>query len=243
VTPSPEEKQRFLEYIRGGDDRATAAARTNPEYTGTMFRRLCNERNDKLYDHEFAVEYEKAVIERGPLDPNRQRVRADQESPRTTTASGYTRWTALTEEQIERFLELVQEGVPAAAAARNCDPPTTITQMHRLRDSDARFAERFRVAKSEGYQAYKDDLRAEARRQAFAGHYPALRDQIMMHLEEAKKLMTSRHEIGGLDGAAIRVLAEQEFADLPKELLDQVIRELERKELGGPRALEEGEAA
>jgi hypothetical protein len=241
MVPSPEEKERFLENIRGGDDRATAARRVNPEYSGTFFRRLCNERNDKLYDPEFAAAYEQAVKDRGPLDPKRERVRSDQESPRSTTASGFTRWQALTEEQVEKFLEFVQEGVPAAAAARRIDPPSSITQFHRLQENDAGFAQRFRGAKSDGYQAFKDDLRAEAYRQAFAGDYRALRDQMMMHLEEAKKLLTSRHEIGGLDGQAIRVLAEQEFSDLPKELLDQVIRELEAKELGGLRALEPGE--
>jgi len=62
---------------------------------------------------------------------------------------------------------------------------------------------------------------------------------MLMHLEEARALMTSKHEITGLDGGAIRMLAEKHFADLPPEMLDEMIRTLEQRELGqiGPPTL------
>jgi len=240
MRPTEEEKQRFLQYIRGGDDRATAAWRINPEYTGTMFRRIMN--SSKYYDAEFAAAYEQAVEERGPLDPERPQIwsggRRDTIGS-TMTLSGHTRGIYLTNDQLEQFLELVRDGVMASAAAKQIDPPTSVTQINRRANRDQDFADAFRIAKEEGYTAYKEDLRAEATRQAFAGDYRALKDQMLMHLEEARALMTSKHEITGLDGGAIRMLAEKHFADLPPEMLDEMIRTLEQRELGqiGPPTL------
>ena len=133
----------------------------------------------------------------------------------------------------------MRDATQAATAARAIDPPTSITQIHRRASKDPDFADAFREAKEEGHVAYKDALRAEATRQAFAGDYRALKDQMLMHLEEARALMTSKHEITGLDGGAIRMLAEKHFADLPPEMLDEMIRTLEQRELGqiGPPTL------
>jgi hypothetical protein len=136
----------------------------------------------------------------------------------------------LTNDQLEEFLDLVRDGTQAAMAANQIEPKTSITQIHRRASRDTDFAEAFREAKDEGYSAYKENLRAEATRQAFAGDYRALRDQMLMHLDEARALMTNRHEISGLDGGAIRLLAEKHFADLPTEMLDEMIRTLEEKE-------------
>lgn len=232
MLPTPEEKQRFLQYIREGDDRATAAWRINPDLTGTRFRRLCAP-GSKNYDPEFAAAYDDAVEERGPLDPDRPQVWSgarDTSSP--TTLSGFTKGMHLSHEQLEHFLELVRNGTQAAAAAKAIDPPTSITQIQRRAKKDPDFATAFREAKEEGHAAYKDELRSEATRQAFAGDYRALKDQMLMHLEEAAALMTSRHEVTGLDGGAIRMLAERHFADLPPEMLDEMIKTLEEKELG-----------
>lgn len=230
--PSEEEKERFLEYIRQGDDRATAAWRLNPEYTGTMFRSMCNPRSPRSYDPEFAAAYDEAVEVRGPLDPDRQQIWSGERDSSSTTMNGYTKSTHLTSDQLDEFIDLVRDGVMPFTAAGQLDPPTSITQINRRAAKDANFADAYREAREEGFSAYKDSLRAEATRQAFAGDYRALRDQMLMHLEEAKALMTNRHELGGLDGGAIRLLAERHFSELPREMLDEMIATLEKKELG-----------
>ena len=234
MAPTPEEKERFLQYIRGGDDRATAAWRINPDFTGTMFKRMTNAHSSKYYDPVFAAAYDEAVEARGPLDRDRQQIWSGGTRPdgRETTSNGYTKALFLGNDQLEQFLDLVRDGTQAATAARAIDPPTSITQIHRRASKDPDFADAFREAKEEGHVAYKDALRAEATRQAFSGDYRALKDQMMIHLEEARALMTSRHEITGLDGGAIKLLAERHFSDLPPEMLDEMIRTLEEKELG-----------
>lgn len=234
MVPSAEEKERFLKYIREGDDRATAAWRINPEYTGTMFKRMVNPHSTKHYDADFAAAFEEALEERGPLDPERPRIwsggRRDDASQ--TTMGGFTKSLYLTHDQLEEFLDLVRDGMMASTAAKQITPPTSITQIHRRAARDSDFAEALREAQEEGYAAYKEDLRGEAVRQAFAGDYRALKDQMMIHLEEAKALMTSRHEVTGLDGAAIRLFAERNFAELPPEMIEEMISTLEKKELG-----------
>jgi len=230
--PNQEEKDRFLEYIRGGDDRATAAWKINPEFSGSMFRSMSNPRSTRNYDADFALLYDEAVAFRGPLDPNRQHIHSSERGGVSVTLSGFTKGSHLTEEQLDEFLELVRDGAQPATAAQDLETPTSITQINRRAAKDAEFAKEFREAREEGYDAYKDNLRAEATRQAFAGDYRALRDQMLMHLEEASALMTNRHEIGGLDGGAIRLLAERHFADLPPEMLEKMIETLEEKELG-----------
>lgn len=225
---SADDKQRFLTLVREGHDRATAALLVNPDYTGTMFRRLCSP-DSRYYDPEFAHSYDEAISSR----PTPLRARSEERDSTPTTPMGFTRAGHLTEEQIEKFLEHVRNGTQAAQAARELDPPTSITQINRRAKRDPEFAEEFREAMEEGVDAYKDNLRAEAARQAFAGDYRALRDQMLIHLEDARRaLTTNRHEIGGFDGDAIRILAERHFAGLPRELLDNLIAEVERRERG-----------
>lgn len=233
MRPSAEEKERFLQYIRDGDDRATAAWRINPEYTGSMFRSMCSSRSPRSYDADFAAAYDEAVDERGPLDPLRPQIWSGARESRTTTASGLTKAGHLTNDQLEDFLDFVREGVQAWTAAASIDPPTSMTQINRRVTKDADFAREYRQAREEGYPAYQDSLRAEAQRQAFAGDYRALKDQMLMHLEEARALMTSRTEITGPDGAALKLVAEH-FPGLPPEMLDEMIRMIEEKEFGSP---------
>lgn len=228
--PTAEEKRRFLEYIKSGDDRATAAWRINPDYTGTMFKKLVNPRS-KYYDKDFHGAYDDACRERGPLDPNRFQIWGEERDSSPTTRAGFTKSTHLTHEQLEHFLELVRDGTPAAAATRKLDPPTSMSQINRRTSKDPEFARLFREALEEGFPAYQDELRAEAHRQAFAGDYRALKDQMLMHLPEARALMTNRHEVG-LDANAMRLLVERNFSELPPEMLDELIRTLEVKELG-----------
>lgn len=226
-TPSDEEKKKFLQYIEHGNDRATAAwLLDNPDYTGSLFRSMCNPES-RNYDPDFARAYDQAVAARGPLDPTRFQVWSAERDSSPTTPTGYTKAMHLTDDQLDTFLDLVREGTQAWAAAKQLDPPTSMTQIHRRAAKDREFAAELREALDEGYGSYKDVLRAEATRQAMAGDYRALRDQLVMHVPEAKALTTNRHEVGGIDGAAIRLFAEQNLADLPKELLEEVIKSLE----------------
>lgn len=228
--PSEDEKERFLQYIRSGDDRATAAWRL--DYTGTMFRSMCNAQSS-TYDPKFAADYDDACRARGPLDPHREQIWGEERESSPTTRKGFTKALHLSEEQLDEFLELVRDGVQAFSAAGQVDPPTSITQINRRASKDSEFATAYREAKNEGGEAYKDWLRGEATRQAAAGDYRALRDQMLIHLEEARAaLTTNKHELSGFDGGAIRLLAERHFSELPKEMLDQLIEHLEQKELG-----------
>jgi hypothetical protein len=229
--PSEEEKGRFIELIEAGHDRPTAAFMINHEYTGSMFRRLCNPNSRQYYDPEFAERYARAIETRGPLDPYREfKVRSEFQRPLSLRSNGLTKAMHLTEQQLGEFLEMVSAGTQAAEAARLLSPPTSITQIHRRANKDPEFAQAFEEARQEGYPAYQELLRAEAVRQAFAGDYRALRDQMLMHLQEAKVLTTSRHEIGGIDGGAIRILAERHFHELPPQMLDALIEMVEKRE-------------
>lgn len=231
-SPTEDQKQRFLEYIRLGDDRATAAWRIDPEFTGSMFRSMCNPHSPKNYDPDFAAAYDQACSDRGPLDPDRQQIWSGERESRPTTSQGYTKAMHLSEDQLDEFLDLVQDGMQAAAAAKALDPPTSITQINRRAAKDKEFADEFRQAKEEGYASYRDNLRAEWARQAFAGDYRALRDQLIVHLDDVRPILTTqKHELGGPDGGAIRLFAEK-FPDLPPEMLDQMIQSLEKREFG-----------
>lgn len=238
MLPTAEEKARFLQYIREGDDRATAAWRINPDLTGTRFRRICSPASAN-YDPDFAAAYDEAVEFRGAVDPDRPQVWSGaRDTSSSTTITGYTKALHLTHDQLEHFLELVRSGEQAAAAAKAIDPKTSITQIQRRARRDPEFQAAFREAMEEGVDAYRDELRSEAKRQAFAGDYRALKDQMLIHLDEARAaLTTNRIEVGGLDGAAIRLLAEKHFGDLPPQMLDELIERLEQRELGAPREL------
>lgn len=212
-----EEKQTFLSHIREGMSRPDAARAVNPAYSAGMFKRLTNP-GTRFYDHEFACEYHDAL-------DTRQR---PEHRPRPATLQGFARWQVLTEGQLHDFLELVREGVGAYEATRLLDPPTSLGQIQKLCDNNPDFKNAFQEAASVGEVVYQDLLRAEAKRQAFAGDYRALRDQMIIHLPEAREhLMTTRKEIG-ID-AEIRVLAERHFPNLPKQMLDELIRQTENE--------------
>jgi hypothetical protein len=238
-TATQEEKERFLEYVRSGDDRATAAWKVDSELSGTLFRRMCNP-NAVTYDEQFAKSYNEAVEQRGPLSPAREHIDSKDRHVPTQNLNGFTKSIYLTDDQLEQFIEKVKAGVMTAEAARQIDPPTSISQINRRASHDVGFADAYRTAKEEGYTAFQENLRAEAVRQAFAGDYRALRDQLLMHVPEAKALMTSRHEVGGVDGGAIRLLAERHFHELPSEMLEQLIAVVEQRELGEQKALPAG---
>lgn len=240
MNPTPEEKEEFLQYIRDGNDRGTAAQMVNPEYTGTMFRSMCNPRSTKNYDPDFATAYDEAVEERGPLDPTREQFWSG--GSRTTTPNGWTKAMHLTSDQLASFLDHVRDGKPAFAAAQQIDPPTSITQIHRRVAKDPEFAVEFRKAMEEGYSSYKASLHAEAARQAFAGDYRALRDQLIIHDEHVRGVLTTnRHEFGNLDEAQMKILLEKYVPGLSSKALDELIEAREKQERGalGPGEFEE----
>ena len=75
-------------------------------------------------------------------------------------------------------------------------------------------------------------LRDEAIRQAYNGDYKALRDQLLIHDHEFRKvLLAQKHEISGSGGEAIRLLAEKALPELPTEMIHQLVEHIERKEL------------
>lgn len=227
VQISEAEKEQFLEYIRGGLDRAQAARAVNPAYTGTMFKYLCSP-SSRSYDPEFALQYDRAVDERGELDPYRPgTIHASSLPGRERTLTGALRWQFLDEERRQALLDDLRDGIPIDIAARSIE--TTVLQVNRLANHDEEFKLQLRQAREDGYQAYKERLRGEAYRQAMNGDYKALRDQLLIHLDEYKPLLTSRHEITAMD---LRVIAERHFSDMPAELLEQMINQLQsRREL------------
>ena len=225
TTITAEERATFLQHIRDGCDRSSAAQKTNPEYTGSHFRGLSSPTSNR-YDHEFAEAYDQACLERGPLKPVRDR--APTPEPRRYTAQGYLHWKFITEDMQHQFLEDTANGVPMVTAAAKLEPATNLLQLQRLARNNPEFAEKFLAAKAEGYPIFKENLRAETIRQAFNGNWPALESLNKIHLEEFAKLITSKHQIE--TNLNIKDLAQTYFKELPAGTLEQVIALLENSE-------------
>lgn len=216
---SDEQKEGFLGFILEGFDRGSAAQMVGA--TGTQFRRMVNPDSPR-YDADFATAYAEACEMRGPVKRENIRPAA---TPRTTTDQGYTRANYITEEDKEEFLERVQEGVPRDAAAREIG--TSLGQINKLAARSAEFHERLQEAYEIGLPNFREKLRAKAYELAMEGNYAALRDLAVVHLDEYAVLQTKRHEIGGIGGGGIQLWIEQHFQDLPPQLLNGLIRELE----------------
>lgn len=226
------EKQTFLQHIRDGHDRPTAARMTNPTYTGHMFRRITLERNHK-YDPVFARAYVEACGARGPIERDYS-VAPAHLKPSPFKSNGILKAMHIPDDQLDLFLEEVRKGVPSDDAVKVIQPPTSLHQVFNRSKNDVEFGRKLAEAREIGHDSYKDRLRAKAATMALLeSHYPALRDQMIMYVEEAKVLSTSRHEIGGMDGQAIRLLAEKYLPNLPPEVLKQLIEDEEKKALGG----------
>jgi hypothetical protein len=225
-----EHKDAFLANIRAGDDRATAAWRVHPDLSGSRFKSMCNPRSTKHYDPVFAQAYAEACEARGPLARDRQRVRSEDRPPPAKRFNGVTKSIHLSNDELTEFLQHVVNGEQAYDAARKIG--TTMSQISRRAAQDGEFARAFEMAKAEGYDTYKLRLEAKAAELALKkGDYRALRDQLIRHVDGYREaLTTSRHEIGGIDGGAIRVLAEQHFPGLPAHVLDELIRNVEERE-------------
>jgi hypothetical protein len=224
---SEEEKAEFCAYLRAGKTPPEAAALVNEHYTGSMFRRYCNEQS-RDYDPLFAAEYLRAQAE-----GRRYQTRPPGGRPRTTTLSGHVKADYLSDEMLEQFCEYVEAGVPSHDAAQLLDPKTTITQINRRAKKDAAFAERWGEAREQGYPAFQEGLRSTIKRMADTGDYRAARDLAIIHLPEFREaFLTRKTEIMGGTSNEIKLLVQQVFPELSDGDLDKLIDTVEQRQLG-----------
>lgn len=220
------EKEQFLALLRTGTDPTEAAQLVGADYTASMFRRITNEGNP-LYDAKFAADYVRARAEGRQKRAPDQAPRAE---PRTTTLSGHLKAKYITEEMLEQFIDDIANGVRMKHAADRLEPKTSLSQIHKRALRDPSFADAYATAKEQGYPIFRENLRAEAVRLAFAGDYKALRDQLLIHDPEFREvLLTSKHEIGGPGGEALRTLVQKALPDLPDEIMEQMIQGIEER--------------
>jgi hypothetical protein len=217
------DKARFLELIREGFDRPGAARRTNPEHTGRMFALLVSQ-NSIRYDHEFALAYDQAVIDRGPRF-HRTRHKAWRQ-PRLNTMHGNRRSVYISDEEIEQFIDAVRNGIPLKTAADQIG--TSLWQLNLLAENETEFAHAMAEARRIGYPIMQENLRAEAQRQAFNGDYRALRDLAMIHLPEYAPL--AKNLKGDQPVVDWKALIREKMADLPPAVLDEMIRMIEQEQ-------------
>jgi hypothetical protein len=228
MVPTDEHKERFLISIRAGADPAEAARLVHPEFTASCFKRLTNEGNTN-YDVEFSADYLRARAEGTPL---RRKHNGEQAKPSPTTAAGFVKAAYITPEMIESFLDAVSSGVPIVQACESIEPKTSLSQLHRRANKDPEFAKAYADAKEDGYPLFVQKLKDEAVRQAYNGDYRALRDQLLIHDKEFRKvLLASKHEITGADGEAIKLIAAKALPDLPPQMLDALIESMEQKQI------------
>jgi len=200
----------------------------HPEYTASTFKRLTGESNPN-YDIEFAAEYLRARADGAPL---RRKHNGEQAKPSPTTAAGFVKAAYITPEMIEQFLDAVSSGVPIVQACEAVEPKTSLSQLHRRANKDPEFAKAYADAKEDGYPLFVQKLKDEAVRQAYNGDYRALRDQLLIHDKEFRKvLLASKHEITGADGEAIKLLAQKALPDLPPAMLDALIETMETRQI------------
>lgn len=231
-----DEQRIVLDAIRAGANRAEAARLIGQ--SGSRLRTMCNP-NSNTYDPDFEQAYLAAIADAPPKPPGwANGPKAD--TP-TKTADGYTRADHLTETDLEAFLEHVAGGMPRDKAAREIG--TSMVQINRRANRNPDFAEALAAAYENGYPHYQDWLRAKVVDFINDGNYNALRDQVLIHLPEADKLRTSKHEVSGPGGEPIRVL-KAVLHGLPSELLAQVIEAVESgDEQEAIKMLNAGEAA
>jgi hypothetical protein len=222
---TPEEKEAFLKHLRAGNSPPRAAELVNPEYTSTMFRSIASEQS-RQYDPDFSAAYLLARAEgkakRTEPTPTRE--------PRDKTLGGNVKADHLKPETLDQFLDYVEQGVPVYEAARLLDEQTTLTQINRRADRDEEFATRYAEAKKSGYPSFQEGIRAVIVNLAQGGEYRAAKDLAVIHLPEWRDaFLTTKHEIGGMNGQAIRLIAEQALPGLPDVVLDQLIEATEQR--------------
>lgn len=220
------QQQRILQMIRDGHD-AGAAARAAGT-TAVQIHKTTNPHNQRHYNETFAEAYREAMGERDQTNYSHQPAEGVRgETPRTTP-QGYLKWRYLEPEQVDQFIEDLENGYPRILAAERIG--TSITQINRLASNDQGFRDRYDKATKAYDPALRERIHAEHVRQAFEeGNYAALKDLgIIRDPDQYERLRTSKHEIGGPDGGAIRILQASLTGATP-ELLAQIQHELEAR--------------
>jgi hypothetical protein len=123
---------------------------------------------------------------------------------------------------------MVAQGEPRDLAARKIG--TSLHQINILARTNQDFAALLAEAYEVGRPLYQEWLRAQWRQRIEEGNWPALRDAIVTHLPEGAALRTTRHEIGGIDGAEIKMIVERVIPGLPLPVLEQMMRHLDEGE-------------
>jgi len=222
---TPEERNTFLDLTRPDWNRGAAAAEIGR--TGTALRRMVDE-TCATYDHDLAVAYTEALgqIQPDGTAPEPRDTRAV--GSRTVTSNGRKRWNALTDQEIDEFLERVASGEHKYQVAE--DLGTSLRQIDRLAANDPDFADELADALRAGYPLFVERMRSLAVKQAEKGDYKALRDLLIVHAEEYGVLRTTRHEVGGIDGGPIELIS-QVFPGLPSHVLDGLIEAIEQRQI------------
>lgn len=140
----------------------------------------------------------------------------------------------LTEEQIERFLELVADGQNRQQAAETLQaeyerPDITSTKLRNLCHRDAELNRRFEAARMEGRGTMSERLERCAQELALGGNWPALRFLLTTYGEEFAWARTNKVEVGGQ--VEITAVAATLARYLPPEMYDQMIAAVEQKML------------
>lgn len=229
---TPSERETFLDLTRRGWNRAAAAAEIGR--TGTAMRRMVDE-TCQTYDHELAVAYIQALGEAKPDGTAPEPRDTHAVGSRTHTSNGKKRWSALTEEEIDSFLERVAAGEHKYQVAD--DLGTSLGQIERLAAHDPDFAAELAQALEAGYPLFVDRMRALAVKQAEKGDYKALRDILIVHAEEYGVLRTTRHEVGGYDGGPIELISKV-FPSLPSHVLDGLIEAIEQNQIEASKVID-----
>jgi hypothetical protein len=229
---SDEDKQRFLDLTQRGWNRGAAAREIGT--TGTRLRRMVDD-SCATYDHDFALAYLSALANVKPDGTAPQPRDTHSVGSRTHTSNGRKRWNALTEEEIDTFLERVANGDHKYQVAS--DLGTSLGQIERLAANDPDFATELAQALESGYPLFVDWMRSLAVKQAEKGDYKALRDLLVVHAPEYAVLRTTRHEVGGYDGNPIQIISEV-FPTLPSHVLDELITAIENKQIDASKVID-----
>lgn len=135
----------------------------------------------------------------------------------------------ITEEQKERFLEHIREGLNRQQAAERVG--TTGTRFKFLISRDAEFRRRYEEAKKEGIGELTERLERCAVELALGGHWPALKFLLVTYGEQFAWARSARLEVDGK--VEIQAIASVLARYLPSDMYEQLIETVERRMLEG----------
>jgi hypothetical protein len=131
----------------------------------------------------------------------------------------------LTEEQKERFLEHVREGLNRQQAAEKVG--ATGTRFRFLCNRDPVFRRRYEEALVEGRGALSERLERCAVELALEGHWPALKFMLATYGEQFAWARTSRVEVGTT--VEIQAVAGVLAKYLPPDMYEQLLQTVEQR--------------